>query len=149
MHGVLDRAGSDYLSRLRGSPCCLPHCLTASAPWINGFSRLNSPARMPLVNASQTSLRTPAHDSGSMWFAIPSSYETFTHYLSPVLTGATKHAMVSDPGEASISLPLSSMLVLTSTTLKVLSFSSRHLRGSIPFNLSAYGLSARCPTLKV
>lgn len=50
-----------------------------------------------------------------------------------------KHAMVSDPGEASIALPFAVMLMLTSTTLKVSSFSSRHLRGSIPstFQLTA------------
>jgi hypothetical protein len=35
-------------------------------------------------------LRSPAHDSGPMRFAIPSSYGTFTHYLSPVLTGAPR-----------------------------------------------------------
>jgi hypothetical protein len=41
-------------------------------------------AHMPPVNASQPPLRTTAHDSGPMWFAIPSSYETSTHYFSPV-----------------------------------------------------------------
>src|SRR3990170_7404742 len=54
-----------------------------------------------------------------------------------------RHAMVSDPGEANIVLPLTPMLVLTSTSIKVLSFSSRHLRGSIPstFRLTAYLLA--------
>ena len=33
----LDHAGSDCLSRLRGSPCCLPRCLMTSAPWFDGF----------------------------------------------------------------------------------------------------------------
>jgi len=47
-------------------------------------------AHIPPVNASQTPLRSPAHDSGPMRFAIPSSYGTFTHYLSPVLTGAPR-----------------------------------------------------------
>jgi len=41
-------------------------------------------AHIPPVNASQPSSRTTAHDSGPMRFATPSSYETFTHYLSPV-----------------------------------------------------------------
>ena len=124
MLGVLDRAGSDYLSRLRSSPYCLPRCLMASAPWINGFSRLNSPACMPPVNASQSPLRTTAHYSGPMWFAIPSSYGSFTHYLSSVLTGATKHAMVFDPGEARIALPLAAILILTSTIRRVSSFTT-------------------------
>src|SRR3989337_593233 len=54
-----------------------------------------------------------------------------------------RHAMVSDPGEANIVLPLTPMLVLTSTSIKVLSFSSRHLRVSIPstFRLTAYLLA--------
>lgn len=47
-------------------------------------------AHMPPVNASQPPLRTTAHDSGPMRFAIPSSYETFTHYFSPVFTGAPR-----------------------------------------------------------
>jgi hypothetical protein len=85
--GVLDRTGSDYLSRLRGSPCCLPHCLMASAPWINGFSRLN----MLTVRFGQLTVRR-----------------------------------------------------LTLLKIRSLVGCSR----LIPFNLTAYGLSARCPTLK-
>ena len=63
-----------------------------------------------------------------------------------------KHAMVSDPEEASISLPVSSMLVLTSGSTTPSSFPSRHLRGSIPstFWLTAYLLAVlrlkRCVT---
>ena len=54
-----------------------------------------------------------------------------------------KHAMVSDPGEASIFLPVTIMPVLTSTSITVSSFPSRHLRGSIPstFRLTAYLLA--------
>ena len=50
-----------------------------------------------------------------------------------------RHAMVSDPGEASIFLPFTKMPVLTSTSIKVLSFPLRRLRGSIPstFRLTA------------
>ena len=47
-------------------------------------------AHMPPVNASLSPLRTTAHDSGPMRFAIPSSYETFTHYFPPVFTGAPR-----------------------------------------------------------
>ena len=57
-----------------------------------GFSRLNNPACMPPVNASPTTLRAPAHDSGPMRFAIPSSCGTDPHYLSPVLIGATRQS---------------------------------------------------------
>ena len=39
------------------------------------------PARMPPVNASPRPLRATTHDSGPMWFATPSSCETFTHYF--------------------------------------------------------------------
>jgi len=56
--------------------------------------------------------------------------------------------MVSDPGEVDTSLPLTGVPILTSTTLTVSSFPTRHLRGSIPSALLAYGLPARCPTLK-
>ncbi len=54
-----------------------------------------------------------------------------------------RHDMVSDPGEANIVLPLTSMFVLTSTSIKVLSFPMRRLRGSIPstFRLTAYLLA--------
>jgi hypothetical protein len=50
-----------------------------------------------------------------------------------------KHAMVSDPEEADIILPLAVMPVLTSTVKRVSSFPLRQLRGSIPstFRLTA------------
>ena len=54
------------------------------------ISRLNTQPTCPPVNASPPPLRTSAHDSGPMRFAIPSSYGTFTHYFSPVLTGAPR-----------------------------------------------------------
>ena len=47
---------------------------TASAPGISFLSRLNGwPVRSP-TDASPTSSRMPAHGSGPMWFAIPSSW---------------------------------------------------------------------------
>ena len=55
--------------------------------------------------------------------------------------------MVSDPGEADISSPLPAMSVLTSTRNKASSFPIVFTRLN-PFNLTAYGLSACCPTLK-
>ena len=47
------------------------------------FSRLDTqPARTP-VNASTTTLRSPPHDSGPVWFARPSPYGTLIHNTSP------------------------------------------------------------------
>src|SRR3989304_7012084 len=43
-----------------------------------------------------------------------------------------KHAVVSDPGEAGITLPLTVISVLTSPSCTVSSFPTRPLRGSIP-----------------
>ncbi len=54
----------------------------------NRISRFHTrPARTP-VNASPLSLRTTAHDSGPMWLATPSSYDSFIHDTSPVFIGA-------------------------------------------------------------
>ena len=54
----------------------------------NRIPRLHTqPARAP-VNASLRPLRSSAHDSGSMWFATPSSYDSFIHDTSPVFIGA-------------------------------------------------------------
>ena len=50
--------------------------------WI--LSRLNGwPVYSP-VNASPLPSRAVAHDSGPVWIAGPSPYETFTHYSLPV-----------------------------------------------------------------
>ncbi len=57
---------------------------TASAPRGKIFSRLNGwPMRSP-ADASPTSSRAPAHGSGPMRFAIPSSQWTCTTYSLPV-----------------------------------------------------------------
>ena len=54
----------------------------------NRIPRLHTqPARAP-VNASLRPLRSSAHDSGLMWFATPSSYDSFIHDTSPVFIGA-------------------------------------------------------------
>ena len=45
------------------------------------------PARIPPVNASPMPSRAPAHDSGPVWLARPSPYDSFIRYSSPV-TGA-------------------------------------------------------------
>jgi hypothetical protein len=55
---------------------------------LNRISRLHTrPARTP-VNASPPPSRAEAHDSGPMWLATPSSYDSFIHYTLPVLPGA-------------------------------------------------------------
>ena len=56
---------------------------------------------------------------------------------------SVKHAMVSDPEEAGIALPLAAMPVLTSTPNTVSSFLLRQFRGSIPspFRITAYLLA--------
>ncbi|MBU1207965.1 MAG: hypothetical protein KKH04_13725 [Proteobacteria bacterium] len=55
---------------------------------LNRISRLHTrPARTP-VNASPLPSRTEAHDSGPMWFATPSSYDSSIHDTLPVLPGA-------------------------------------------------------------
>jgi hypothetical protein len=57
---------------------------TVSAPGAEILSRLNGwPMRSP-VNASPSTSRCRTHDSGPVWFAIPSLQGTFTLYSSPV-----------------------------------------------------------------
>jgi hypothetical protein len=65
----------------------------------NRISRLNTrPARTP-VNASAVTLLPPPHDSGPMWFAKPSSYDSFIHITLPVLTGAFVAALLTFENE--------------------------------------------------
>lgn len=84
VHGVSDRAGSRRLSRSRGAGWGLPLLLPASAPRREVRSRLHTrPARAP-VNASTPPLQAVPHDSGSVWIATPSPYDSFIHNISPV-----------------------------------------------------------------
>ena len=97
MLGVSDRAGSGCTSRWRRTRYCLPLFSTASASRSTCrlrdrayISRLNTrPVRSP-VNASTPPSRAAPHDSGSLWFATPSTHETFIHNTLPVLTGARR-----------------------------------------------------------
>ena len=92
---VSDRAGSECISRLRYIRYCLPYHPTTSAPWNIGISRLNTrPIRSP-INASAMPLLPQPHDSGSVWFATPSLYESFIHYTFPVLTGTLWTSRIS------------------------------------------------------
>ncbi len=64
----------------------------ASAPWSGGISRLDTqPVRAP-VNASPEASRLPAHDSGAVWVATPSPYDSFIHYIPPIFIGAPAKA---------------------------------------------------------
>ena len=58
-----------------------------------------------------------------------------------------RHAMVSDPGEVPVTChsPLNMLTSVTSTTSSL----STDLSRLNPFNLMAYGLSSRCPTLNL
>jgi hypothetical protein len=94
VHGISGRAGLRCASRYRRAGCCLPLSPTASASRRKVVTRLNTrPARSP-VHASALPLRTAPQDSGSLWVANPSTYDSFIHYTLPVLTGAqeTIHA---------------------------------------------------------
>ena len=84
MRGVFDRAGFQSILRWRCPGCGLPHSSTASAPRSSSLSRLNTqPVRAP-INASTPSLWTAPHDSGPVWVAKPSPYDSFIHNTLPV-----------------------------------------------------------------
>ena len=59
-------------------------------PEVDSLPRLNTRPALSPVNASHTSSRTHAHDSGPLWSAKPSTCGTLIHYPLPVLTGATE-----------------------------------------------------------
>ena len=59
------------------------------------------------------------------------------------------HAMVSDPEEANTTSPFTVAPVLTSAHLDAVVLPVDLITGLNPFNLSAYGLRARWPTLRV
>src|SRR6266853_5693399 len=91
MHGVSDRAGSWHTSRWRCTRYCLPTFSRASASRSTCrsrgracISRLNNPTCTSPVNASTPPSRAAPHDSGPLWFATPSTYETLIHYTLPV-----------------------------------------------------------------
>ena len=92
MLGVFDRAGARCTLRWRCTRCCLPLISRASAPWRACcfrskvmISRLNTQPARSSVNASTPPFRVAPHDSRSLWFATPSTHETFTHTTLPVL----------------------------------------------------------------
>jgi len=92
--GSLTAQGSTRVSRYRPIGSCLPLTSTASAPWSEVLSQLNTrPARTP-VNASTASFWVPPHDSGPVGVANP-----FTVYIP-----FTKLAGLSRRTEAALCL---------------------------------------------
>src|SRR6202158_3697376 len=88
--GVSARAGPCCISRYRCNGYSLPLTSTASASRRKVVSRLNTqPARAP-VNASMPPSQAAPHDSGPVWVASPSPYDSFIHDTSPVYPGAQK-----------------------------------------------------------
>src|SRR5208283_5019669 len=84
MRGVFDRAGFQSTLRWRRLGYGLPLLLTVSAPRSKFLSRLYAqPVRAP-VNASRPPLWTAPHDSGPVWAANPSPYDSFIHNTLPV-----------------------------------------------------------------
>ena len=82
---VSDHAVPDGCSRCRLRPYCLPRQRPCRRSGQKPFSRLDGwPMRTP-VNASPPPSRATVHDSGPLWFAIPSVQWTYTTFSSPVL----------------------------------------------------------------
>jgi hypothetical protein len=72
-------------------PSVLPSVKTnTSAPGTIKFSRLHGWPVCSPADASPAPSRMPAHGSGPMWVATPSSQWTFTTYSLPAFTGAPK-----------------------------------------------------------
>src|SRR5712691_10757621 len=84
MLGVSDRAEPRHVLRWRRVGYRLPLLLTASALRSECLSRLNTRPARPPVNVSPSPLRTPTHDSGPVWVAGPSPYDSFIRNTSPV-----------------------------------------------------------------
>src|SRR6266508_1083419 len=88
MPGVSDLAGFHHALPKRHVDCCLPHLIKGSASRTEFISLLNTrPARTP-VNASPDESLHSTHDSGPLWLARPSTYDSFIHNNLPVYPGA-------------------------------------------------------------
>jgi hypothetical protein len=96
MPGSTTALGGKALALAR--PSILPSTKrTASAPGMTSISQLNGwPMRSP-TDASPMPSRAPAHGSGPMWFAKPSSQRTFTTYSLPVSRRTLFSTQCRDP----------------------------------------------------
>ena len=88
MLGVFDSAGPRLARVIAMARCCLPCCLTPSAPRNARFRSSIPSLQIPLSNASSATLPPPSHGSGPGWFATPSLYDSFIRYSMPVYPGA-------------------------------------------------------------
>src|SRR5713101_5856383 len=88
MLGVFDSAGPRHARVIASARCCLPGCLTPSAPRNARFRSSIPSLQIPLSNASSATLPPPSHGSGPGWFATPSLYDSFIRYSMPVYPGA-------------------------------------------------------------
>src|SRR5271166_3817453 len=112
---------------------------TASAPRMTSISRLNGwPMRSP-TDASPTSSRTPAHGSGPMWFATPSSQWTLTTYSLPVSrrTPPLTHSRTRCLGtefrisEICKGLPIAIFVIVLAILLKFIGLNAHHDDGFV------------------
>jgi hypothetical protein len=85
--GLRLRRAAPHL-RWRASRCCLPVCLTPSAPCTTRFRSSIPSLQIPLSNASSAASRLPSHGSRPGWFATPSLYDSSIRYSMPVYPGA-------------------------------------------------------------
>jgi len=88
MLGVFDSAGPRLARVIASARCCLPCCLTPSAPRNTRFRSSIPSLQIPLSNASSAASRPPSHGSGPEWLAMPSLYDSFIRYSMPVYPGA-------------------------------------------------------------
>lgn len=109
---------------------CVASFPPAALPAFTGTTRLSDSLRLICLPPSSAVRHTLCFERGAGPPGLPCNHNV-------------KHAMVSDPEEADITLPLAAMTVLTSTSITVSSFPTRQLRGSIPstFRLMAYLLA--------
>jgi hypothetical protein len=115
------------------------------------LSRLNGWPMRPPVNASPRPSRAPAHDSGPMWIATPSSQGTCTLYSLPVsrrtqmFSGLPPEADLREPGASCASLifrgPNASTLLIFPSRAAVTSVAS-----SVPCSRPACRCDVSTPT---
>ena len=88
MPGAFDSAGPRHARACASARCCLPCCLTPSAPRNARFRSSIPSLQIPLSNASSAASRLPSHGSGPGWLALPSLYDSLIRYSMPVYPGA-------------------------------------------------------------
>jgi hypothetical protein len=92
IHRVFDSAGSEHDSLVSSCPVLPSASVNCVGTPEQMISELNGWSACPPVNASPEALRPTAHDSGPVWPAGPSPYDSFIHDSLPVLIGASNHS---------------------------------------------------------